>query len=175
MTLEKKYAAAQDYAGAIKARDERLRIEQEISLMEKELTALAQRGSSVGATRAPEKLELKLAEATLTGVQFDQGNKCLSGWGAPGASATWDLPNLPPGGYEVSLNHEGGEVTAQIKESFYTLSSDLKASKSGKPVLQTLGTLRVRDGAGKLSLTFGAPEKCAGLRVYSIVLVPASR
>jgi hypothetical protein len=174
LALEKKYAAAQDYAGAIKARDERVRIEQEIATMEKEMSALGQRAVAPGAARAPERIELNLAEATLAGVRLDAGDKCLTGWNAAGASATWRLPNLPPGGYEVSLNHQGGDASASLKESFYTLTSDLKPA-SGKSVTQSLGTLRVRDGAGSLTLTVGPAEKCASLRIYSLVLVPAAR
>ena len=174
LTLEKKYAAAQDYAGAIKARDERLRIDQEISLMEKELTALAQRPGPGVALRAPERIELNVTDATLAGVQMDAADKSLTGWASAGASVTWKLPNLPPGGYEVTLNHQGGEATATLKESFYSLSSGLKPA-SGKAVAQSLGTLRVRDGTGTLTLTMSPPEKCASLRVYSLVLVPASR
>jgi hypothetical protein len=174
LALEKKYATAQDFAGAIKARDERLRIEQEINLMEKELAALGQRASATSAARAPERIELSLSAATLAGVRMDEGDKCLTGWNASGASATWKLPNLPPGGYEVSVHHQGGDASASLKESFYTLTSDLKPGP-GKTVTQSLGTLRVRDGAGSLTLTIGPAEKCAALRVYSIVLVPAAR
>ncbi|MEZ0273534.1 MAG: hypothetical protein ACAH88_01405 [Roseimicrobium sp.] len=174
LTLEKKYAASQDYAGAIKARDERLRIEQEISLMEKELTALAQRPGLGVASRAPERIELNVAEATYAGVHVDPADKCVTGWGSVGASVTWKLPNLPPGGYEVTLSHQGGEATATLRESFYSLSTGLKPA-SGKAVAQSLGTLRVRDGTGTLTLTMSPPEKCTALRVYSLVLVPASR
>jgi hypothetical protein len=174
LALEKKYAAAQDYSGAIKARDERLRIEQEIAIMEKELSMIGQRAVATGAARAPERIELSLSTATLTGVHMDEADKCLTGWNATGASATWKLPNLPPGGYEVSLHHQGSDASASLKESFYTLTSNLQ-SASGKAVTQSLGTLRVRDGAGALTLTIGPAEKCASLRVYSIVLVPSAR
>lgn len=174
LALEKKYAAAQDFAGAIKARDERVRIEQEIAAMEKELTVLGQRTTAPVVARAPERIELNLAEATLQGVRLDAEDKSLTGWNVSGASATWRLPNLPPGGYEVSLNHQGGDASASLKESFYTLTSDLKPV-SGKSVTQSLGTLRVRDGAGSLTLTLGPAEKCAALRIYSLVLVPAAR
>jgi len=174
LALEKKYASAQDYSGAIKARDERQRIEQEITIMEKELAALGQRATAVGASRAPERIELNLSEAALSGVRLDAGDKSLTGWNATGASATWKLPNLPAGGYEVSLNHQGSDASASLKESFYTLTSDLKPAKD-KVVTQTLGTLRVRDGAGSLTLTMGPADKCASLRIYSVVLVPAAR
>lgn len=174
LALEKKYAAAQDFAGAIRARDERIKVEQEIASMEKELAGLNSRPGGPTRTRAPERIELKLSEAALSGLKMDPKDSCLIGWNVAGASATWKLPGLPPGGYEVSLNHAGSPVTAMVRESFYSLSSELKPAVD-KPVEQRLGTLRVRDGSGSITLSMIPPEKCATLRVYSLVLVPASR
>jgi hypothetical protein len=176
LALEKKYAAAQDYAHAIKARDERLRIEQEIGVMERELNTLAQRSASATATRPGERIELSFTEASLgAGVHVDTKDKSLTGWDSVGASATWKLPNLPSGGYEVVLNHQGSDANAMFKESFYLLTCGLLKKPTGEAVEQTLGTLRVKDGTSTLTLTVGPPEKCTSLRVYSVALIPVAR
>lgn len=173
LALERKLATAQDFAGASRARDERLKIEGEISSMEKELPLVTARASGAASARAPERIEFKLSDAHLTGLQFDPKDNALTGFGGPEAGATWTLPGIPPGGYEVVLRSTGGSGNAVLKENFYELTAPIKESKD-KPVEQTLGTLRIRDGRSTLSLSANPPEKCAGLRVYSLVLVPSA-
>lgn len=174
VALEKRLAAAQDFAGAIRARDERLKVEQEIANIEKEVPALRAQMLKLAAGALPERIELKLTEASLTGVKLDEGTGSLQGWNAPGASASWKLPDLPPGGYEVLLRYtaDGGGVTLQ--ESFYSLSAECSPPVQ-KATEKSLGTLRIRDGSGPLTLKSNPPEKSSSLRVYSLVLVPASR
>lgn len=172
LALEQKYAAGQDYAAAIRTRNERAKLEQEIASMEKELAALGTLSGS-GLTSVPDRIDLKLKDATLTGLQLDARDGSLLGWDSPAAAAVWTLPNLPAGGYEVVLVHAGSGATASLKESFYTLSAPLKTT-NGTPLQQTLGTLRIREGSSQLSLTMSPPEKGADLRVYSLVLLPAA-
>ena len=97
-----------------------------------------------------------------------------TGWQQPGASAVWSLPNLAPGGYEVLLTASGPGGQVHLKESFYTLTAGAPGDASGSPMEKNLGVLRIRDGKGPLTLTVLPPEKCAGWRVHSLVLVPAS-
>ena len=172
--LERKQAEAQDYAGAVRARDERIKLEGEIGAMEKELASAKARAASVAAAKAPERIEFKLGDASLTGLQIDPADQALTGFGGTPATATWTLPDLPPGGYEVMMTTTGGDGTVTLSESFYSLSATIK-NPSAKPIEKNLGTLRIRDGRAKLTLSATPPEKCAALRVYALVLVPAAR
>ncbi len=172
--LEKKHAESQDFASALKAREERIKIETEIAAAEKEIASLAGRAS--GSAPLPKgRIEMKTGEAALTGVRLDPEKNALAGWEAPGASSEWKLPNLPPGGYEVFMAHLGGPISILLKEGFYTLAGELKPAAGGKPVEQSLGTLRIRDGAGPLTLTVTSAQNASDLRVYSLWLVPSAR
>ena len=172
--LEKKLASAQDFAGAIRARDERLKLEKEIATLEKELPALKAQALSLLAKALPDRIEFKLSDAVLNGLTLDAKGAVLSGFSSPGASATWKLPDLPPGGYEVLLRYTADDGEVVLQESFYSLSAicrpPLKQAEE-----KSLGTLRIRDGSGILTLKAKAPEKSASLRVYGLVLMPAAR
>ncbi|MFZ4766648.1 MAG: hypothetical protein ACOYMN_16975 [Roseimicrobium sp.] len=172
LALENKCAAATDFAGALRARDARLKIESDLIAVENELPMATAHASGSASARTPERTELKLADAVLNGLTLDGKGKTLSGFGKAAASATWTLPDLPPGGYEVILRASGANGNAVVKESFYSLSASFKAAESAVSI--TLGTLRVRDGKGTLTLTANPPEECAALRVYSLVLAPAA-
>lgn len=174
LALERKHAEAQDYAGAARARDERVKLDGEIRAMEKELASVKARAAGAAAAKAPERIEFKLGEASLAGLQFDPAGQALTGFGGAQATATWSLPDLPPGGYEVLMTMSGGEGTITLGESFYTLSATING-RTDKPVEKNLGTLRIRDGRAKLTLSAAPPEKCASLRVYALVLVPSAR
>lgn len=174
MALERKQADAQDYAGAVRARDERVKLEGEIRAMEKELASAKAQAASAAAAKVPERIEFKLGDASLTGLQLDPADQAITGFGSTPATATWTLPDLPPGGYEVMMTTTGGDGTITLSESFYSLSAAIK-SPGDKPVEKNLGTLRIRDGRSKLTLSATPPEKCATLRVYALVLVPAAR
>lgn len=172
--LEKRLASIQDFAGAIRARDERMKLEKEIATLEKELPALKAQALSLQAKSLPEKIEFKVSDALLTGLKLDPQLGALTGWESPGASATWKLPDLPPGGYEVVLRYTGDDGSVVLQESFYSLVGTC-SPPAKKASDKSLGTLRVRDGRGILTLKPKAPEKCATLRVYALVLMPASR
>ncbi len=173
--LEKKLATAHDFAGAIRARDERLALEQEITALEQELPTLTARAIGEGKV-LPERIPLKLEDATLSGVKLDKDGS-LTGWSDTAYRATWNLPGLPAGGYEVILKYscgkdEGGEVL--VKESFYTLHGTVTPAND-KLVEKNLGTLRIRDGHGTLTLAANAPPKGGLMRLWSLELAPASR
>lgn len=170
--LETKCAAAMDFAGALRARDARQKIESNLLTAENELPLATAHASGTSGAKAPERIELKLADAVLNGLILDSKGKTLSGFGKAGATATWTLPDLPPGGYEVTLRASGAKGNVVVKESFYSLSAPLKAVE--KPTAIILGTLRIRDGKGTLTLATNPPEECASLRVYSLALAPAA-
>jgi len=170
VAMEKRFAAEQDFANAIRVRNERLALEKELAGIEKEMAKLQTTPAAVESTH----IELKCATAKSFGVQLDAAKGCLTGWDAPDAAAVWTLPDLPPGGYEVVLNCAGGGGAVTLKESFYTLQGTLKPAK-GDPVDQHVGTLRIRDGKGPLTLKVNSPEQSKALRVYSIVLLPSAR
>jgi hypothetical protein len=172
LAFQQQQAAVQDFAGAVKARDERIKVEKQIGALEQEAAILASRPAVANAARLAARIELKVADAELEGTQYDAADGSITGWGSANARATWKLPSIPAGGYEVLLRCTGpcGDVIA--KESFYTLTGPCKSAED-KAVEYNLGTLRVRDGAGSFVLQPVQPEKSAAWRVYSVVLVPS--
>jgi hypothetical protein len=174
LALEQKNAASLDFAGAIKARDERLALEKEIASIEKEIPLLSSRAISLLGRGAPDRLEMRFADATLRGLQLDPKVGFISGWEKEQASASWKLPDLPPGGYEVLLRYTADQGNVQIKESYYSLKGKLKGAKDS-PLEEKIGTLRIKDGKGNLTLSSDTPQQNGSLRVYSLVLVPAVR
>jgi hypothetical protein len=173
LALEKKLAALQDFAGAVKARDERVKVEKQIGALEQEAAILDARPSVEHAARLAARVELKASDAKLTGAQWDPADGAITGWGQQGACATWQLPDLPPGGYEVLLRCTGEAGDVVIREEFYSLASPCKPGED-KTAEQILGILRIRAGSGSLTLSVSQPEKSAGWRVYSLMLVPPS-
>lgn len=171
--LEQKQAAAQDFAGAVQSRDARLKLEQQIAALDQELAILAARPALNNAARLAARIEFKLSDAKLNGTQIDATDGAITGWGNADASATWPMPRLPAGGYEVLLRCSGPVGSAILKEGFYSLTAPCKESKD-KPVEQNVGTLRIRNEAVSLILNATPPEKCSGWRVYSVVLVPCA-
>lgn len=173
--LEQKNAANSDFAGAIRARDEKFALEKEIASIEKELPLLSSRAIALLGRSAPDRLEMRLSDATLRGgVQLDTKDGFISGWEKEQASASWKLPDLPAGGYEVMLRYTAEKGGVQIKESYYSLKGKLTAAKDS-PIEGKIGTLKIKDGRGMLTLTSDAPQQSGTLRVYSLVLVPAVR
>jgi hypothetical protein len=174
--LETRLATAQNFEGAIEARNERLRLGKEIAGLEKEFQALQAQARSLAARQLPDKIEFKMSEAVTTGLPTPPPQDGpLAGWNTAGASASWKLPSLPPGGYEVVLRYtSSGEGGVVLSEDFYSLTSTFPAAPK-EPVEQNLGTLRIREGQGTLTLRANPPEKNGSLRVYSLSLMPANR
>jgi hypothetical protein len=173
LAFEQKRATAQDFSGAIKARDERLKLEKQIGVLEQEAAILASRPAIQNAARLLARIELKLVDAKLTELQRDPTDGALTGWGNENASATWQLPALPPGGYEVLVRCTGPSGEIVVRETFYNLKKECKPT-GDKSLEQNLGTLRISEGAGSVTLSAAAPEKSSDWRVYSIVLVPSA-
>jgi hypothetical protein len=174
-TLEKQRAEARDYTGAISIREQRRKIEHELERLDKELLLLQTREQSLKASLLPDRIPLPLDQAELSGVRLEGGT--LTGWSKPGASAKWQLPALPPGGYEVILRYrcgalDGGEL--QIKESHFSLKGQIDTTLKG-PQEKNLGTLKITDGTGPLTLTALTLVKDNLMDLMSLHLVPASR
>lgn len=174
LALEQKNAAGMDYTGAIRARDERLTLEKEIATIEKEIPVLSSRAIALLGRGAPDRLEMRFSDATLRGVQLDPKDGFISGWDKDQASASWKLPDLPAGGYEVLLRYTAEQGSVLIKESYYSLKGKLATAKES-PLEEKIGTLRIKDGKGILTLSSDSPQQSNSLRVYSLVLVPAVR
>lgn len=173
--LEKKLAAARDYAAAINVRDERLALEQELTAFEQELPALAIRAAGQ-TTLLPERIVFRPQDATLVGLKLEKDGT-LSGWGPPQCTATWKLPGIPAGGYEVILKYscaDGSGATFEVRESFYLLHGKV-AAPAEKQVEKNLGTLRIREGAGPLTLAADGTGQPAQLRVIALELAPVTR
>lgn len=172
--FEKRLAAAHDYEGAIRAREEREALEQEIMAFDHELPHLAARAAGDG-TLLPEKIHLRFEVATLNGIAADKDGS-LMGWDKPQSSAVLQLPMLPRGGYEVIVKYvaEAEGAALQFQEAFYFLRTPLPTT-NGKVSEKNLGTLRISEGTTTLTLTAEGGEKAAPLRITSISLAPVNR
>ena len=168
--LEKRLAAASDYDGAIRAREERLKLQHEIERLDKELLLLQSRELSMKAAQLGEKITLSIED-----VKREGG--AITGWTRPGASAEWKLPALPPGGYEVMLRYrcgplEGGSLTA--KEARFTLTGTIETTLKG-PEERNLGTLKLSEGSTTFTLSAATIFKDNLMQLLGVELVPASR
>jgi hypothetical protein len=177
LALEKRLAISRDYPSAILARNERQEVEKEISRLEKDDLFLRNRELSLRTALLPEHLLLPLDQAKLSGVTFDAKGGCLTEWRKAGACATWTLPDLPPGGYEIVLRYgcdalEGGTVL--VKEATFTLTAPIQTTLRG-PVEKNIGTLKITDGSGALTLSAANVLRDNLMKLYSVELIPANR
>lgn len=173
--LEKQSVADRDYDAAIIARDERKRLQNELSRLDKELLLLQTREQSLKTTMLPERIKLPLESATLQGPRREGG--AITGWSQTGASAVWILPKLPPGGYEVMLRYRCGAAeggTLLIKESRFTLQTRIETTLKG-PEERMAGTLKISNGSGPLTLTAESLVTNNLMQLLAVELVPSSR
>jgi hypothetical protein len=175
--LEKRCATNRDYKGAIAARNERQTIEKEISRIEKEDLLLKTREQSFRSAMLPDQIVLMPEQAVLSGVSREPGNGALTDWKKTGASATWKLPDLPPGGYEVLLRYscdalEGGSLA--IGEQTFSLTGTADTTLKG-PMEKNFGTLKITNGSGSLSISARTVLKANLMHLYFVKLVPANR
>jgi len=175
--LEKRCAKNRDYPGAIAARNERQTIEKEIARIEKEGLLLKTREQSLRSALLPDEIVLMPEQAVLSGVEREPGTGALTGWKRSGASATWKLPDLPPGGYEVLVRYssdalEGG--TLLIAEQTFSLSGTADTTLKG-PAEKNFGTLKITNGAGKLTISARSVLKSNLMHLYFVKLLPANR
>lgn len=173
--LEKQFADARDYDAAITARDERKRLQNELGRLDKELLLLQTRERALKTAMLPERIKLPLESATLSDLRREGG--AITGWSKIGAAATWKLPALPPGGYEVMLRYrcgaaEGGQLL--IKEARFTLTTNIETTLKG-PEERNAGTLKVSDGSGTLTLAAQSLVTNNLMQLLAVELVPASR
>ena len=176
-SLESQAVAARDYETAGAVRTERLRVNAEAASQEK-LALLLEAHQQTDDSKGPtEKIVMKISDAKLDGVTLDPGTGALTGWSSPGASATWKLPDLPPGGYEVVLKYsssplEGG--SAVVQEAFYTLSSNITTTLKGFEE-QNIGTLKIRDGSGPLKIAAKTVLGKNLMQLQAVELLPSNR
>jgi hypothetical protein len=173
--LEKRRSEARDYAGAIAVREERRKLESELERLDKELLLLQTREQSLKASLLPDRILLPLDQAELSGVRLEGGT--LTGWSRPGASAKWTLPGLPLGGYEVILRYRCGALDGgvlRVEESHYHLKSQIDTTLKG-PQERNLGTLKITDGSGALTLSAVTLVKDNLMDLLEVYLVPASK
>ncbi len=175
--LEKRAVAARDYDTAIAAREERRKMDASAAEQEKTVLLAAAAAKAASDVSSQQPIVLKPADAKLKNVTFDPEKSVLKDWKGSGASATWQLPNLSPGGYEVVLRYVSGALeggTIVVQESFYNLSADLQTTGKGHTE-QNIGTLRVRNGSGTLTLTARSILLNDLMQLESIELIPANR
>lgn len=176
--LELQLAQRSDWAGAIKARDERLLVQNRID------AAMARLGEPVYVLppdqggEPPRDIFLQPRGAVLAGgltVSLDR--QALEGWSGE-SSASWTLPAIQPGGYELIVHYSSpdGPATLQFAEEFFTLTGTLEATGGdGQSRWLNLGTLRIRNPAGGLKLRPVETVPPPSMRIKEVVLVPANR
>lgn len=174
--LEKRLATAKDYRGAIKARDERSSVEQQLARMEKEDLLLKTRESGLRSAALPDEIILMPEQATLDGVTREPGTGALTEWKKPGSKATWKLPDLPPGGYEVIIRYscdlvEGGSLS--IGEQAFSLSGTADTTLKGASE-KNFGTLKITSGSGPLTITARTVLKTNLMDLHFVKLIPAN-
>jgi hypothetical protein len=174
-TLEKQFAAERDYDDAITARDERKRLQNELARLDKELLLLQTREQTLKTSLLPDRIKFQLDAATLSDLRLEGG--AITGWSKVGAAATWKLPALPPGGYEVMLRYrcgatEGGQLL--IKEARFTLTTNIETTLKG-PEERSAGTLKISDGSGTLTLSAQALVTDNLMQLLAVELVPATQ
>ena len=173
--LEKQFAEARDYDSAIAARDERKRLQNELARLDKELLLLQTREQALKASVLPDRIKLPLESARLSDLRREGG--AITGWAKIGSSATWDLPALPPGGYEVMLRYRCGAAeggTLLIKEARFTLLSSIETTLRG-PEERSAGTLKISNGSGPLTLAAQSLVTNNLMQLLGVELVPSSR
>lgn len=173
---ETRLAAARDYEAAIPVRDERQGIEREISRLEKEDLLLTTREQALRSALLPDRIVLPLDKAILSDATYDPARKVITGWKKSGSGATWSLPALPPGGYEVVLRYscdalEGGSIL--VRETIYTLSASMGTTLKG-PTEKNIGTLKVSNGSGTLSILATNVLRDNLMNLHNVELIPAS-
>jgi hypothetical protein len=174
--LEQQRATAGDYAGAIEARNQRKKLTTELERLDKELLLTHTREESLKARLLPDRIPLPLEAAVLAGdVRRDGG--ALTGWSGPEAAATWKLPDLPPGGYEVLIKYRCGALeggTLEVREARFHLNAEVLTTLRG-PQEKNLGTLKITDGSGTLVIRARSVLKDNLMHLLAVHLVPAAR
>jgi hypothetical protein len=172
LALERSAATARNYDAALATRDERRRVEAQVATLEKLqlLTTAQEKASQVTAS-----IQLPLANATLSGTQLEAGS--IVGWATSGATASWKLPNLPAGGYEVVIKYtsqptEGGSLL--VSEASYTLKATIGTTLKGSEELN-LGTLKVTQGDGTLTLKALSVVGDNLMKLEAVQLLPAAQ
>lgn len=172
-SLEKQLASSGDYKGAIRARDERLQIEEEIAISQQQL--LNPQPIPTATTKTDSPIKLSLDQATLHQLTLISKNPSLTDWVPNASSATFTLPNLPQGGYEVIINYNlkaDSNATIQFKETRYSLTTSLPPTESKQPREHHCGLIRITNGSGPLTLQAIQLPLDQELKIHSITLKP---
>lgn len=173
--IEKQRAAARDYDGAIAVRTERRRLEGELERLDKQLLLIQTREQSLRSAALPDRIPLPLDQAELNGVRREGGE--ITGWSRIGTGAAWKLPALPPGGYEVVIRYRCGALDGgvlDVREARFHLSSPIETTLKG-PQEKNLGTLKITDGSGTLTLSATTLLKDNLMDLLGVWLIPAWR
>jgi hypothetical protein len=178
-SLEAKLVSRADYHGAIAvAKEQELVRGQLVYLQER----LGDEGSN--SSQRPAPLVLSPADAARSGTLANGSENALASWD-PAAHATWILPGIEPGAYEVRLAlaiaPDATTTSFLLREKFFTLTAPLDpadakpiaASSSAATHVASLGTLKIRSGDGPLRIELApdaSPPK--GLSILQIQLTP---
>lgn len=172
--LEKQRSSQRDYEGALAALKERKRIEAQLEQLDRLMLLIITRQEAIQTAEIPDKIFLPLESAQLNGVRRESGE--LSGWNLPGSTASWKLPNIPSGGYEVFIRYrcsplEGGVL--EVKESKFSITSQIETTLKG-PQQKKLGTLKITTGNGPFTLTGKTLLKGNLMNLLELWLIPAN-
>ncbi len=174
--IERKAAEARDYDTALAASSEKKRLKALLDDQEKLAFLAAAQNTGTG-EKEPAHITLKPTDAQLDHVRFDATAGVLTDWSVAEASATWKLPGLPAGGYEVILKYESGIQeggSVKVQEKFFTLSADLQTTLK-VPIDHRLGILRIRDGDGIFKISAKTVLKGNLMRLLSVDLLPVNQ
>ncbi|MFT4637223.1 MAG: hypothetical protein ACI8T1_000532 [Verrucomicrobiales bacterium] len=89
----------------------------------------------------------------------------LSGWDGK-TKATWKLPTIPHGGYEVHVTHRGTGI-ATLSGPHYFISGELRPEKTESK----LGNLRITHDSPTLTLSLFLDSPQSKLEIHQIVLI----
>lgn len=98
----------------------------------------------------------------------------LNGWNHPG-NATWSLPNIPKGGYEVRVIHRSNRhpVSVKLSGGHYYVTGTLSPvpEDTTKPMTSSLGNLRITEDTPTLTLSLQQGTDNQDLSIESVELI----
>ncbi|MFT4547422.1 MAG: hypothetical protein ACI8XO_000805 [Verrucomicrobiales bacterium] len=179
LKLERKYAADGKFEAAIETRDERLALEK---FLADGVKAVAEKADSnndsvdeaASATRA--SIDFTDTAASISdGGAFDGDGLSLS---LNGATASWQLGEFEPGGYEIIVIYTAAEdAKVQVQESFFRLSGELPAT-AGKRSSLVVGTLKITEQSTAFSIVHDGSKgdgEGSKLIIHSVSLISAKQ
>ena len=174
--LERSYAASGRYEEAIATREERLAVATALSskTVEEPTTVVEEPEASTPAppTELTRGTLFEASDADISdGANYSASKLLLND---DGATASWDLGTISPGGYEITIGYTSKEdAEIRVQENFFRISTTLPSSE-GKPKTMQIGTLKITSLSDNISiLRLDDSRLPDGLIIHSIRLLSA--